>query len=322
MKRLTIFLVCFLIITNGFCQDIDGMLCGSEGEKPFWILRFDIIDSETHYPIDDAIINITSESGKELKWPAHQDGFSILIVTDPNCIPVDGQIEITSPRYRFYQKPIRRNYFKTEKDDRMIYLEGYNQNWTDLNQLPETQEIFDKIRDKRYRVGVKEINSEFGFRVANFAPACFEYSVEMERINGEDFYSDHSPYNRVPQKNNSNLRGFQIPSITYNGETIYVFPNDLTNGPYHWDQAKNACSLLNRLGYDDWYLPSKEELNVLYINKDKIGEFNGWYWSATESSSRNAWIQNFKYGTQETIYKGTTYNIHKGNIKVRCIRKE
>jgi hypothetical protein len=315
------FLILIVVNLNVFCQDSEGMFCGLEGEKPIWILRFELIDSETHYPIRDAMISITDEYGKEMKWPAHRDGFSILIVTDPVCIPYDGKIEVTSKNYRYHQEPIRRNYFESGEDSKRIYLEGHDHNWTNMKELPETQEIFDKIRDKRYRVGVLEVSYGCDWRLTNYAPACFEYSIQMERISSGNYYPDHNN-NRPSGRYGSNLKEFQIPTVNYNGETLYVFPNDLPGGHFHWEQAKNECRRLNRLGYDDWYLPSKEELNILYMNKDRIGGFNGWYWSSTESSNNRAWGQNFNNGIQETTSKGTMYDIHKGNVNVRCIRKD
>ncbi|MFD2199992.1 DUF1566 domain-containing protein [Shivajiella indica] len=66
-----------------------------------------------------------------------------------------------------------------------------------------------------------------------------------------------------------------------------------------------AASLCNDLvlgGYDDWYLPSLDELNKLYLSKDVIGNFVGngaSYWSSTEADYINgAWAQSFTYGTQ------------------------
>jgi len=50
-------------------------------------------------------------------------------------------------------------------------------------------------------------------------------------------------------------------------------------------------------GYTDWYLPSKDELNKLFLNKDAIGAFadgywNG-YWSSSEYVGSSAWVQYF-----------------------------
>ena len=48
--------------------------------------------------------------------------------------------------------------------------------------------------------------------------------------------------------------------------------------------AAQACADLVLNGYSDWFLPSFEELNQLYINLNSSGGFqeNGWYWSSSE----------------------------------------
>jgi Protein of unknown function (DUF1566) len=59
--------------------------------------------------------------------------------------------------------------------------------------------------------------------------------------------------------------------------------------------------------YGDWYLPSKVELNLLYLQKVVVGGFvSNVYWSSSESSSTNAWIQSFINGSQYTDAKGLT----------------
>jgi len=65
----------------------------------------------------------------------------------------------------------------------------------------------------------------------------------------------------------------------------------------------------------DWYLPSKGELNQLYINKDAIGGFEIMeYWSSSENSSNNAWFQSFGNGTQNS------YSTKNTDMDVRAIR--
>jgi hypothetical protein len=59
-------------------------------------------------------------------------------------------------------------------------------------------------------------------------------------------------------------------------------------------------------GYTDWYLPSKDELNKLYLNRAAIGNFNeGPYWSSTENENSNstAWRHIFGSGIQQTQFK-------------------
>ncbi|MBI5009561.1 MAG: DUF1566 domain-containing protein [Bacteroidia bacterium] len=63
--------------------------------------------------------------------------------------------------------------------------------------------------------------------------------------------------------------------------------------------AAKLCSDLGLNGYSDWYLPSKDELNKLYLNRIAIGGFvNVYYWSSTENSDFTAWFQNFTTGNQ------------------------
>jgi len=57
-------------------------------------------------------------------------------------------------------------------------------------------------------------------------------------------------------------------------------------------------------GYSDWYLPSGDELNQLFINKVAIGGFVDYlYWSSTEGISTTAWFQHFVSGQAEFYNK-------------------
>jgi hypothetical protein len=63
-------------------------------------------------------------------------------------------------------------------------------------------------------------------------------------------------------------------------------------------------------GYNDWYLPSKDELNILYINKVAIGGFAGVrYWSSTEAGNNFAWWQEFQYGGYLNSNKSNSYYV-------------
>jgi hypothetical protein len=76
------------------------------------------------------------------------------------------------------------------------------------------------------------------------------------------------------------------------------------------------CGDLVLGGYSDWYLPSKDELNQLYLNRVAIGGFINtypYYWSSTEFGSNDVWSQNFQDGFQ--------FNWHKNHeFKVRAVR--
>jgi hypothetical protein len=74
------------------------------------------------------------------------------------------------------------------------------------------------------------------------------------------------------------------------------------------------CNDLTEGGYSDWYLPSQDELNELYINRVAIGGFaDSPYWSSSEHSAGHAWVQGFYVGVQ-----GTNYKTHPN--RVRAVR--
>ena len=74
--------------------------------------------------------------------------------------------------------------------------------------------------------------------------------------------------------------------------------------------AADICANLTLGGYSDWFLPSKDELNEMYLNKAAIGGFPyTHYWSSTESDFGNAWFQNFDYGGQGNNLKYVTYSV-------------
>ena len=89
-------------------------------------------------------------------------------------------------------------------------------------------------------------------------------------------------------------------SSTIKIDNLEVMTEDLES-TYTWDDAMKACAVLG----DGWRLPTKDELNLLYENKEKIGGFaNDYYWSSTEFGSYGfAWQQLFSIGTQPYLEK-------------------
>jgi hypothetical protein len=64
--------------------------------------------------------------------------------------------------------------------------------------------------------------------------------------------------------------------------------------------AARYCDELEIDGYDDWYLPSIGELELMYneLHANGLGSFTtGNYWSSTENFSLGAWC--FNFGTAE-----------------------
>ena len=138
-----------------------------------------------------------------------------------------------------------------------------------------------------------------------------------------------------------------VPSIEVNGTTLYVHPTD--NGKAWWggygiwtfandraDGAKNTeeivdyltgnlgysnyaakkCYDLVAFGCDDWYLPSKQELDAMYNNRNILGPFSGRYWSSTE--------HNFVSVKSRNLITGNQFNRNKADrgMHCRCVRKD
>lgn len=90
-------------------------------------------------------------------------------------------------------------------------------------------------------------------------------------------------------------------------------------GCSEYEFAAKVCDDLVLNSYSDWYLPSKEEQDSMFYNRDLIGGFveGEWYWSSSEADSATAVM---KINDPAWIPSWTGCNKHY-NLAVRCIRK-
>ena len=82
--------------------------------------------------------------------------------------------------------------------------------------------------------------------------------------------------------------------------------------------AANFCNALILEGYSDWFLPSKDELHMMYQNigpgnqlsLGNVGNFKEEdYWSSTEIDYNEAWMENFFNGSQKSVTKLSPVNV-------------
>ncbi len=79
------------------------------------------------------------------------------------------------------------------------------------------------------------------------------------------------------------------------------------------DYAAKICSEYtvtnNNAVYSDWFMPSKDELNELYKQKNTVGGVaNSVYWSSSEYSSTHAWVQSLGVGDQFESSKDSKFS--------------
>lgn len=78
------------------------------------------------------------------------------------------------------------------------------------------------------------------------------------------------------------------------------------------NRVAQLCDALVYGGYSDWFLPSKDELNLIYTNLHNIvtpvGSFyGGLYYSSSEYNANQAWGQSFTLGYQDPFGKWAEY---------------
>ena len=160
--------------------------------------------------------------------------------------------------------------------------------------------------DKDYLIGDKgpaggmifydKVSYADGWRYLEAAPAETEFEAEW---GGYDFdIFDTLLTIGSGKENTKKIAEF----LNYIGET---------------SRAAQICAELDINGYKDWFLPSKDELNEIYINLvvNALGDFqNDWYFTSSQYFSFTVWDQCLNsIGLQFSSYKNE-------KLRVRAIR--
>jgi hypothetical protein len=121
----------------------------------------------------------------------------------------------------------------------------------------------------------------------------------------------------------------QNNSVTWwNGTFVATGAASLTDGKVNTNKiisvqgqsgeyAALACQKYSGGSYHDWYLPSKDELNALYLQSTIVKGFTlQIYWSSSEYETGSIWVQDFQTGEQHLDNSSDG-----ANVAVRAIRK-
>ena len=143
----------------------------------------------------------------------------------------------------------------------------------------------------------------------NYATDGWKY---LEAAPG-DFPGNKNDYN-IQWYNGSNVdTGATATAIGTGMPNTQKIINIQGEGSY----AAKICFDLTQGGYSDWFLPSKDELNLMYENLylKSFGSFKpDGYWSSSEGVAGLAWVQYFDNGLQDSFSKVF------GLLRVRAMR--
>jgi hypothetical protein len=155
--------------------------------------------------------------------------------------------------------------------------------------------------------------SSDGWRYMEVAPAHSEFNADWGTWvgNPNDFHS--IVWHDVPGTQTD------IGTGRKNTELIIAKLNELDQT----GRAAQRCTALIINGFSDWFLPSRDELNLMYANlhRQSIGGFSGdWYWSSSQVNtidpwSVSAWGQHFAAGNQYS-----TGRQKDSQLRVRAVR--
>jgi hypothetical protein len=188
-----------------------------------------------------------------------------------------------------------------------------------------TSNITDLLPGKRYHVRAYAVNSagiSYGPDIAFTTVSSTALSVGDTYQGGIIFYLSGTYPNQRGLVCAQNDQGTSVPwysqGYIYYGTTSNAIGSGSTNtsslvsilgnGFY----AAKFCDDLILNGFDDWFLPSRDELGLMYTNlkNNGFGNFTtASYWSSSECDYLNAYTQYFSSGRQSCNNKFHSYSI-------------
>ena len=139
-------------------------------------------------------------------------------------------------------------------------------------------------------------NNSGGWRYLEAAPSDLPRKIKMisEYIDLTDCYEQ-----RAVGRGQANTRAIMVEA-------------NKIGGGFGW--AAQACVSLTTGGFNDWFIPSRDELHYIYgnLHMKGLGNFrNDVYWTSTSTNpgrNNGFWVENMTDGGQHWSYSGTGEN--------------
>ena len=199
----------------------------------------------------------------------------------------------------------------TDDDDGVA--EVYGAGWDTDGEAPTKNDVYDKIESLS--------GGGTTYSIGDFAQGGIVFWVDETGQHGlVCAKTDQSSAMRWYAGTNGNTLAKGDGPFSGEANTTIIIAAQVAIGD---DGATYAARVCNELQiteggktYGDWYLPSKQELNLMYTNKatiDATATANSgtafaapYYWSSTELSNYYAWVQSLSNGFQYNVSKADT----------------
>lgn len=170
------------------------------------------------------------------------------------------------------------------------------------------------------------VSSECGWRFLEAAPADITVNGESRFVfgnyrktaDGSNLYvngtTSYNKFNCTGTAIGTGKRNTELLVSAMGSNAYSLSSGTSTTANY----AAKLCNDYSYGGFDDWFLPSMDELDLMYTNlkRNGLGSFaNVVYWSSSESRGDSACYQSFSGGTQNGSYHYRSYNYN-----VRAVR--
>ncbi len=148
--------------------------------------------------------------------------------------------------------------------------------------------------------------------------SCYYYWIGQSYGGGKVFYIDQTKKHGLiacPFDLPSTPWGCISPAISVNTSTDVgtgLSNTEAIVAAYTTISAASICYNLDTLGFNDWYLPSTQELVGLDKTLGVMAEANlgsGYYWSSSQSDTNAAWSVMMDNGSPVIFNKCSAYSV-------------
>ena len=174
-------------------------------------------------------------------------------------------------------------------------------------QILSSPQIINKVTSPLYKIGDTALGGKIAY-ILQQGDSGFDANMQHGLVAAVSDQTSAIRWNNGTNKT-TGAKGIVIGTGFANTNSIISAQGETTTS-----YAAGLARAYKGGGYDDWFLPSKDELNKLYINKLIIGGFaNNNYWSSSEQDFDFAFKRNFINGDQN-------FNTKVNVFYVRAIR--